>query len=145
MEWFRAIFFAHVISDLPTAFSWSRVKNGHLYGAGTFKWLARWYSEIAGWAASIVNMAVAGVLLAKGIDDYNKNGAETYTYTECTKLGYYWGTTCREKEGTVLSGWTAVAGAIFTWEIVTWFLYYIYRHGAYRYADMLDQQKDQYY
>jgi len=119
-----------------------RLRNGNLYGANTFKWLARWYSELAGWAASIVNFSIAAILLAKGIDEYNSSGAETYTYTECTNNGYYWGTTCTEKTGTVANGWTSAAGFIFLYEIATWFIYYIYRHGAYRYADMLDQQKD---
>ena len=122
------------------------MRNGHIYGAGTFKWLARWYSEIAGWATSFGNFAIAGVLIAKGIDEYNKNGAQTYTYTECTNYGYTWGSsTCTERTGTVVSGWTAAAGFIIIYEITTWFIYYIYRHGAYRYANMLDGQRDQYY
>lgn len=105
-------------------------------------WLARWYSEIGGWAASVCNFAIAGVLLAKGIDEYNKGNGSSYTYTTCTNNGY-WGTTC--STNTAGSGWYAAAGTIVTYEIVTWFLYYIYRHGAYRYAAMLDEQKDQYY
>ena len=90
-------------------------------------------------------MSIAAVFIGRGIDEYNINGAETYTYTECTNNGYYWGTTCETKTDTVMNGWTTAGVTIFTYEIVTWFLYYIYRHGAYRYADMLDQQKDQYY
>ena len=69
-EWARAFFFAHIISDLPTAWSFLRLRNGNLYSADTFKWLARWYTEIAGWAASVANFTLAGVLLAKGIDEY---------------------------------------------------------------------------
>ena len=69
-EWIRAIFFAHFISDFPTAISWTRVRNGNIYGANTFKWLARWYSHIGGWVASVANLTLAGILLAKGIDEY---------------------------------------------------------------------------
>jgi len=44
-----------------------------------------------------------------------------------------------------MNGYTSGGLTILAVETTTWFIYYIYRHGAYRYADMLDQQKDQYY
>jgi len=72
-EWIRAIFLFHVLSDLPTAWSFLRVRKGHISGAGTFKWLARWYSGIGGWVASLVNLMIAWVFIARGISVHKMN------------------------------------------------------------------------
>lgn len=125
----------HFFSDLPPAAAWTRVKNGNYHAADTFKWLARWWAEIGGWAASVVNIAVAGILLAKGVDDGDTGS--TYTYCTNTWGGSYWGS-CSDY--TYANGWTIMGGSIITYEIIGWIMYYVYRHGAYRYADYLESQ-----
>ena len=87
-ELIRGIFLFHVLSDLPTAWSFFRVRKGHTSGVGTFKWLAKWYSGIGGWVASLGNLAIAGVLIAKGIDDYNESKVDQYLQNQdCSRGG----------------------------------------------------------
>ena len=89
-EWARVFLGAHLFSDLPSAWCFLRIRNGNTYTAKSFKWFSRWLAEIGGWAATVINLSVAVVLLAKGIEETNATEADTYTYTTCTSTGYGW-------------------------------------------------------
>ena len=63
---FQGIWFVHIISNLPTAVQFFRVQGGNLWVAQSFKWFVRKYSEIAGWVASVGNIAIGAVLIMSG-------------------------------------------------------------------------------
>ena len=126
------------------------MRKGHVSGAGTFKWLTRWVSGIGGWLASVVNLVIAGLLIAKGINVHEVNVAENENDSESDSVRYIHGITYRptEKEEitySLVSAWNIAATFIIVYEIATWFIYYIYKPGALKYANMLDEERDEYY
>ena len=159
-EWIRAISFWHLLSDLPTAWSFLRVRKGHIHDADSFKWLARWYSGIVGWVASLLNLYTAGMFIYYGFQNKDNEYArdlenEGYTYCASTDT-YYLSWRAYEKycndetlqtevkeeiTYSIVSAWNIVATFIIVHEIVTWFIYYIYKPGALKYANMLDEER----
>ena len=137
MSWFRAFDGLNMFTFMPTAIVYTRLLRYHMDAAENFLWMVKWWSHLGGWVTSAGNMTIGALAMYADL----KNGiVEDVTCTQTRRRRRYT-TTCvtTEEEDDTYAGGLTFGITIIVSELIGWGCYYVWRKGAYRYADNLMQ------
>ena len=72
LSWVRSFTLVNVVSFLPLAITYTRLKGDHYQAASKFMFLVQWWGMFAGSATTFVNVVLGGFLAAGRLSESGK-------------------------------------------------------------------------
>jgi len=137
--WIRSFTLFGIVGWMPTAILWTRLNRYHFSAAPKFMWLLKWWSHIAGLCTTFLNLTFAGFMVSGAfVAEDNKDDTPKVSRRHRSSDWYTWswGDDYQRNQGLNEKGVHIFWGtAVILSEITGTVMYYIFRKGAYRYAE----------